>query len=51
MGRGIVTPIVALTARVFHEMKEKCFEAGMDDYIAKPVQLRELAEVLKKCSL
>jgi CheY-like chemotaxis protein len=43
--------IVALTARVLPEMKDKCFEAGMDDYIAKPVQLRELAEVLKKCSL
>ena len=35
--------IVALTAGVLPEMKEKCFEAGMDDYIAKPVQLRELA--------
>jgi CheY-like chemotaxis protein len=25
-------------------------EAGMDDYIAKPVQIGELAEVLKRCS-
>jgi CheY-like chemotaxis protein len=43
--------IVALTARVLPEIKEKCIEAGMDDYIAKPVQMRELAEALKRCSL
>ena len=43
--------IVALTARVLPEMKRKCFEAGMDDYIAKPVQMRELAETLKRCAL
>ena len=40
--------IVALTARVLPEMKEKCFEAGMDDYIGKPVRMNELAEVLGK---
>jgi CheY-like chemotaxis protein len=40
--------IVALTARVLPEMKEKCFEASMDDYIGKPVRMNELAEVLRK---
>ena len=40
--------IVAITAFALEGDREKCLEAGMDDYIAKPVQMRDLAEVLKK---
>ncbi len=43
--------IIAITAYALHGDKEKCLEAGMDGYIAKPMQKEDLAEVLKRCAL
>jgi PAS domain S-box-containing protein len=40
--------IIAITAYVLHGDKEKCLDAGMDGYIAKPVQKEDLVEVLEK---
>jgi signal transduction histidine kinase/ligand-binding sensor domain-containing protein/DNA-binding response OmpR family regulator len=40
--------IIALTANALQQDKDKCFEAGMDDYISKPVNLEELMVLLEK---
>jgi signal transduction histidine kinase/CheY-like chemotaxis protein len=42
------TIIVALTAEAMAGARERCLDSGMDDYITKPVKLRDLAQVLEK---
>ncbi len=41
-------PVVAMTANAMKGDKEKCLEAGMDDYISKPIRRAELSEVLNR---
>ncbi len=43
-------PIIALTAAEIQEEREKCFTAGMNDYLAKPFGIDELKEIIIKCT-
>jgi CheY-like chemotaxis protein len=40
--------IIAFTAYILPNSKEKCLDAGMNDFIAKPVKMDDLAAILSK---
>jgi len=41
-------PIIAVTASTYPHEIQKCFDAGMDDYLSKPVNFKALKEIMTK---
>lgn len=48
MGRLPDMPIIALTANVLDEDRKRCLESGMQDYLSKPMRVKDLRELLKR---
>lgn len=48
LNHGRHVPILALTANAMREDRERCLEAGMDDYLSKPFTYEQLQAILEK---
>lgn len=46
--RGFSCPIIAVSANVMKSEKIKCIESGMDDFIAKPINIEDIENIFKK---
>jgi two-component system, sensor histidine kinase len=47
-GLGAQVRVMALTSDAFAESRERAREAGMDDFLAKPVQIHDVEEMLRR---
>ncbi|QTA84292.1 Two component system histdine kinase, HAMP domain-containing [Desulfonema magnum] len=46
--RSLHIPIIALTAHAIDSFRQRCLDAGMDDYLSKPFTRNQIGEVLKR---
>jgi CheY-like chemotaxis protein len=47
-GHARHTPVIAMTANAMEGDRERCLDAGMDDYVSKPMRPSELAQTLAR---
>lgn len=49
LARGLPRiPIVAVTGNAFEDDRKQCFEAGMDDFISKPIRVSDFRRILQR---
>jgi PAS domain S-box-containing protein len=50
-GTSLVPWIIALTAHAMDSIREACFDAGMNDYLAKPIKIAQLESALRRVAI
>ena len=46
--RGLQIPVIAMTAHAMQEDRAKCIEGGMNDYVAKPFDSKDIEDVIRR---